>query len=395
MRTLYPFQETGTRFLMEHKRAYLADLMGLGKSVQTVAAAREIRPASTLIVAPASTLENWRREWAAGDGPPGMRVISYSKLLRMKLTKADIPPLMVMDEAHYLKSPNAQRTRRALGLATKADRAWLLSGSPVPNGDPRELYTMFRYLWPDLMPAGEYGTMTAWEWTQHFCKWRPTTYGPKVYGVRNAPVLRAMLAKVMLRRDLDDVGIELPPLRVTVHYLTDEEGRRQYAALDEEQGPTLRRLLGEIKAGPVVKLIAEELDNRAYDKIVVMYHHRAIGIVLRERLGKAAPVFGFDGSATSSTRQNQIDDFEVAPRGVFIVQQQAGGVGINLQTATEIALVEPDWSPEVNAQAIKRIHRISQTRPCRARLFALSATLDGAILETIAEKIERRNEILG
>jgi len=399
----YPFQEVGEAFLAERSRAYLADRMGLGKTVQTVLAARRVKPTFTLVVAPASTLANWEREWEKWNGPSGMRAISYSKLVRfpkralLREIAAARPNLLVLDEAHYTKSPSAQRTRMALGLAAKADRAWLLSGSPTPNGDPRELYTAFRYLWPDLMPAGENGLMTSWDWMNYFCKWRPTTYGPKVYGVKNAAVLRGMLARVMLRRDLGDVGIDLPPLRVTVHYLTDEEGAKKYRELDEETpGPTLRRLLGEIKAAPVGELLSHEMKDRAYDKIVVMYYHKATGRVLRDRFHAAdLNVYGFDGYTPQKMRQEQIDAFERRDRAVFLVQQQAGGVGINLQTATEIALVEPDWSPEVNAQAIKRVHRIGQTRPVRARVFALSSTLDGPILEAIAEKVERRQEILG
>jgi len=356
-----------------------------------VLAAKILRPDTTLVVGPASTLENWRREWEKWGGPPGLQVISYSKLSRRGGGPQSLP-LVVLDEAHYTKTPTAKRTRTALGLAARADRAWCLSGSPAPNGDPRELYSVFRYLWPELMPPGESGTMTAWEWMQHFCRWRPTPYGPKITGTRNVMKLRDMLDKVMLRRDLDDVGIELPPLRVTVHYLTDAP---TVDAPDETPGPTLRRLLGAIKAGPVADLIAGELKDGAYDKIVVMYHHKATGAVLRDGMAGVVPIFRFDGNTTLQRRQEQIDGFERATRAVFLVQQQAGGVGINLQSANEIALVEPDWSPEVNAQAIKRVHRIGQDRPVRARVFAVSSTLDGPILETIAEKVDRRQEIFG
>ncbi len=79
---------------------------------------------------------------------------------------------------------------------------------------------------------------------------------------------------------------------------------------------------------------------------------------------------------------------------MFVVQQQAGGVAITLTAASEIVLVEPDWSPEVNAQAIKRVHRISQRNPVRARIFKVEESLDDGIMEGLARKIAMRKEIL-
>jgi SNF2 family DNA or RNA helicase len=127
-----------------------------------------------------------------------------------------------------------------------------------------------------------------------------------------------------------------------------------------------------------------------------MYHHKTTGAYLRQKLEAGGYViYGFDGSTPQSTRADQVEGFQKgAYRAAFVVQQQAGGVAITLTRASEIVLVEPDWSPEVNAQAIKRVHRIGQERPVRARIFKVEDSLDEGIMDNLARKIAMRKEIL-
>ena len=80
---------------------------------------------------------------------------------------------------------------------------------------------------------------------------------------------------------------------------------------------------------------------------------------------------------------------------IFLAQQTAAGIGITLTAATEIVLVEPSWSPEDNLQAIKRIHRIGQKHPCRARLFAVPDSIDAAIMKSTARKMKMIGKVIG
>ena len=79
---------------------------------------------------------------------------------------------------------------------------------------------------------------------------------------------------------------------------------------------------------------------------------------------------------------------------MFLAQQGAAGTGITLTRASEIVLVEPSWSPAYNEQAIKRIHRIGQEHPCRARLFAVPDSLDAALMVTLARKTVMVKEVV-
>ena len=268
--------------------------MGLGKTVQAVVAARESRPSSTVVVCPASVVENWKREWAAWDGPSGLEVISYAKLIRRARTENLRSDLVILDEAHYCKSPGAKRSKAALAVAARAKQAWLLSGTPMPN-HATELFSVFKALWPEY--CAEWGTTTAFKWLDFFCNWGESDYGPRVWGNKPTVVshLKPALKKIMLRRRLDEIALELPPLRVTTQYLPQDPelaGRLEELGVegDLEHMSTLRRVLGEYKAPRVAQVLREELAEG--QDMVVLYHHRDTGEELRQGLAGHANVWG-------------------------------------------------------------------------------------------------------
>ena len=391
MLTPYPYQKVGADFLADKARGYLADGMGLGKTVQAVLAAQQVNAQRSLVICPASVVPGWEKAWGDWNGPGAVDVVSYSSLHRAG-RKYD---LVIADEAHYMKTPSAQRTRAGFKLARAAERAWLLSGTPMPN-HPGELWAPVKHLWPEL--AASLGIHTGASWLDRFCMTRDTQYGPKPYAVRNGPVLRELLKHFMIRRKLEDVALDLPPLRVDVQRIPASAEQKKALAggapEESEYTSTLRRILGERKAGPIAEIIIEELQDHAYGSIVVLYYHRAVGLMLQSLFATAGvTTTGFHGGTPSGERQKAIESFQNGEAQVFLAQQTAAGVGITLTRATELVLVEPAWSPDDNDQAIKRIHRIGQEHPCRARIFAFADTLDDAIMGTLAQKMRMQKEV--
>lgn len=406
---LYPFQREGVAFLKSQRRAYLAWSMGMGKSVGATVAARELGITRALVVAPASAIPNWEREW--GKWYPGFqgvfKAISYSKLLRDPNVVGDDWDLVILDEAHMVKNPKAKRTRAALDVARKADRAFLLSGTPMPN-HAAELFAPIRVLWPEIAHA--LNATTYRKWFDTFTYWTMTKYGKRPYAMRNADKLRPYLKQIMLRRTVQDVALDLPPLRVDVSLLPNDERfartleeagvdpenlEKRIEAEDTEEGSAsrLRRLLGEYKAPHIAKILARELEDREYQKIVVLAYHKSVLATLREGLSGFG-VTGFDGSTRSEDRQDAIDAFTEDPSvRVFVAQQTAAGVAINLQAASEIVLVEPAWTPSENDQAIKRVHRIGSEDPVRARIFAVAGTLDETVMNVVRRKTLMLEEV--
>lgn len=415
MRELYSYQRDGIDFLWRRKRAYLADEMGLGKTVQAILAAAMLVHNGTpldsvLVVCPASAVPNWDAEWKewwpSDVGDVDVTVVSYAwwSRHRRRYLKVNFD-LVILDEAHYTKSPGARRTKAAFEVAKRAKRVWLLSGTPMPN-HPGELWSVFKNLFPGVPRTLK--ITTHFQWLDHFTKWVSTDYGPRPYAVRNAEHLKPFLHRIMLRRKLADVALDLPALRVTTQLLPandtklDEKLRELIEAetgqpQDQVYMSTLRRYVGKHKAPLIAQIVRDEVQQQQYEKIVVLYYHKEVGETFRHLFRLHHITFaGFDGDTPTAKRQEEIDMFKATPGAkVFLAQQSAAGIAINLQCAHEIILVEPAWSPEDNAQAIKRIHRIGQTEPCRARIFAVEGTLDEQIMGVLAQKTRMITETLG
>lgn len=402
---LYPFQQEGVAWLGEYGRAYLGDEMGLGKTVQTIMAARmHDLTRRVLVVAPASAIENWKAELEVWFPEATWDFTSYSYLTRHPHDYTRAWKQVILDEAHYCKNMGAKRTKIALKVAESAERAHLLSGTPIPN-DITELYPVLRYLWPRFLVKHNADTLARFR--NKFTKWYMSDYGPKVVG--NLPLAKEIPGAMnFLRRRVQDVELELPELRVDLHHLPFdaglqrriEEEAKALTGVDDMQRPymsTVRRVLGMYKSPFIAEQVKEELSNGLYKKVVVLAHHLDVLADLRLHFADAGLTYvGFDGAATPNARQqviklfNERDDVQI-----FLAQQTAAGVAINLQSANELILVEPDWVPATNAQAIKRIHRIGQTRPCRARIFTVRGTLDEAIMRSRVRKIRMIQEVLG
>jgi SWI/SNF-related matrix-associated actin-dependent regulator of chromatin subfamily A-like protein 1 len=403
---LFDYQQEGVEFLASRRRGYLADDMGLGKTAQAIRAAVRGGSRRTLVIAPASAIPNWYAEWKLWGNGAVFGAMSYDRLVRSDTVKGGDWDVVILDEAHYVKTRGAKRTLAALTVARDAPRAMLLSGSPMPN-HPGELWAPLRALWGEI--PSELGIRCYSEWLDVFTRWQQTIYGPKVWSAKNLGLLRPHLQRVMLRRRLEEVGLQLPPLRIDAHLLpkdrTFDEALERAGmdadqlgeAMEGESGEDgslsrLRRYVGEYKAPRVAELITDELAHRAYSKIVVLAHHHSVLEILRDRLAPFG-VVGFDGTTPIPQRQVAIEDFRTGSARVFVAQQSAAGIAINLQVASEIVLVEPPWSPDELLQAVKRIHRIGSTEPCRARLFGVADTLDEGMTATRVRKARMAVEL--
>ena len=71
-----------------------------------------------------------------------------------------------------------------------------------------------------------------------------------------------------------------------------------------------------------------------------------------------------DGNIGSLQKQKRIDEFNApdSPLFVFLLSTRAGGVGINLATADTVIILDPDFNPHQDIQALSRAHRIGQKK---------------------------------
>lgn len=418
----FAYQNEGAEFLASRRFAFLADGMGLGKTVQAILACDIVRASSVVVVCPAVARVNWQREFSVWSRTAAIKlyVLSYDKAASRK---ADIPStfdVLILDEGHYLKTRTTKRTKaiygamcRGDGVVSRAKRVWILSGTPCPN-NAGELWPHLRALWPELITKGEKPLSYA-EFLQRYCVLQETPYGPKVLGNRNQQELRGILSQVMMRRLAEQVLKDLPPILFTTATVEADDVLPELAALENDpvvetlrdaiKGDSsidfanvavasLRRVTGAAKAPVIAKLISDELDAGAYDKVVVFAQHLEVIRLLVDNLSEYG-VVSITGSTPPTLRQKAIDEFQTHPRvRVFVGQLQACSTAITLHAANQVIFVEQSWTPAENAQAAKRCHRIGQTKPVFVRMFGLAKSIDEAVTRVLVRKTQMIGELM-
>jgi SNF2 family DNA or RNA helicase len=421
----FPYQAEGAGFLALSERVGLFDEPGLGKTAQAIMALDFIKAKRVIVVAPAAVREVWlgefkkfatqKRRVARGKdiddlarftrGKIDVLIVSYEMAAKWSKTlEGDFYDVIIFDESHYLKSHDANRTKRMLGarcdgmggLARWAARVWFLTGTPVPN-DPLDC-------WPFLRFSRATG-LGITQFKQRYFRQAGMRLAPRK---ELLPEIRHALNSVSIRRTKQGVGLQLPPIWLTTQMVdgqTDEIRRIiaghpglsdailaavQKGGLDFiEAGhiATLRRLVGEAKAPAFAKMLIEELHSHD-EKVVVFGIHRAALNIVRTALDSGGfGVVGIDGETSEAARRSAIRDFQAdgGPR-VFVGNIRAAGTGITLTAAADLIMLESSWAPADNAQAIMRVHRIGQERQVRARFITLAHSIDEQVNAAIVRK---------
>jgi SWI/SNF-related matrix-associated actin-dependent regulator of chromatin subfamily A-like protein 1 len=428
---LEPFQREGAEWLADNRRGLLADVPGMGKTPQAIAAADRVGARRVLVACPALGRSMWRAQfdrWSVWR--PEVLVESYDKLATDKKLRKRVrewaPDVAILDESHYLTNRDAKRTKALYGsrcdnagLAGLADYIWPMSGTPVP-AHAGQLFPMLRALFPQTLTDR---TETYDGFIERYCVLEHTDYGPRIRGNRNAAELREKLAGVMLRRTAElwsgppifwqhphvieaaDVAGELRALQDSPDF---EPVRRviEAAALDdtralwgENEEPlvfaAVRRLTAMAKARPVAAIIADELQSGAYEKTLIFGVHRAALAVVAAELQQFG-VVEINGSRTDKQRADAVTRFQNDPRTrVAVLQIDAGHHTITLTAATHVQFIEESLTPDKNVQAAKRAHRYGQTRPVFVRPYALAGSIDEAVSQITTRKARDILQLMG
>ena len=105
-------------------------------------------------------------------------------------------------------------------------------------------------------------------------------------------------------------------------------------------------------------------------------------------------VFKFDGRLNMNDRTKLLESFnqplEDGKVAILLLSLKAGGVGLNLTTASRAYMMDPWWSPSIEDQAIDRIHRIGQNETVKVVRFIMENSIETKML-----KIQERKSKLG
>ena len=434
-----------------HRTFLLADEPGLGKTAQSVLAASVAGAYPLLAVVPNVVKMNWAREverWTPhrratvihGDGDTldafaDVVVVNYDVLDRHMAWLSTLGfKGMVVDEAHFIKNLQSQRSRNVLALADRIRRTapggnpllLALTGTPLINDvdDFRAIWQFLGWIKGDK-PAPEL-----------LGRLEETGLTPADQGFYSA-ARRTVIDLGIVRRRKVDVAADLPAKRIAdlPVELDDELGRSVRAAerelgnrlvgrfralvearnlrigdLDEDQRDqfiravasaeleesksaksgenvfTMVRRIGQAKAGLAADYAAQLA--RSVGKVVFFAKH--IDVMDQAEAALAARelrTVSLRGDQTALQRQAAIDAFNKDPEvAVAVCSLTAAGVGVNLQAASNVVLAELSWTAAEQTQAIDRVHRIGQDEPVTAWRIIAAHTIDARIAELIDSK---------
>jgi SWI/SNF-related matrix-associated actin-dependent regulator 1 of chromatin subfamily A len=413
----YGFQVAGIEFLASRPAVLLADEMGAGKTIQVAGLLNLTAPRKVLIVTPASMKTIWAlelRKWLVDRQTPimilkaqtkpldlphdGIWIVNYELLGRFRPEIVAQPlDLLVLDEAHYIKSRTAARTKLAHLFSAVARHKVLLTGTPL-LAHPAELWSLLHFLRPADWP-------NFYKFAHHYCAPVRTEWGWDFSGASNLEELNTRLRSgLMMRRLKRDVLSQLPPLTRALVPLSvvgnsalrdaiESAGYDPFNLPPSLEGSDIpfdciariRHELGQLKAKPAIKFILEQAEGYE-DKIVVFAHHRVVLMQLSAALSGSVLV---TGETPAADRMAAINQFTNDPKTrFFIASIHAMGIGVTLSAASLAIFVEQDWTPGILRQAEDRLHRIGQTSPVLVQYLVVPDSIDVNIMRTVVAKME-------
>ena len=376
-----------------------------------------------LIVVPNATAANWRREikqWVpslrvvtffGGEKPREMArkyemypegskdlrahivVTSYETAIdpgARRLFKSVSWAGLIVDEGQRLKNDKSQ-SHEALA-AIRTPFRLLLTGTPLQN-NARELFNLLQFL-DDNIDAAEleekYTEMTAENVRELHDQIRPyilrrtkaqvLTFLPPLGQVivpvsmsvlqkslyksilaRNPELLKALFTsgatRTKERANLSNILMQLR--KCLCHpfvYESEIEERTDIQAVSH------RNLVEASAKFQLLELLLPKLKERGH-RVLIFSQFLDMLMLMEDFLdGMQMPYTRLDGNTRPLEKQKRIDLFNApdSPLFAFLISTRAGGVGINLATADTVIILDPDFNPHQDLQAISRAHRIGQ-----------------------------------
>ena len=397
------YQLFGTKYAILQKKVLIGDEMGLGKTIQAIAMMTHLKTLGKkvfVVVCPLSIVVNWEREINKHSllmpviihGPMGTRevlfrnwvgsgrvaITTYDTLGKLPFDQIGMIDLLVVDEAHNVKNPQAQRTQYVRKLVTYSDNVIYMTGTPLENRVDE-----MRFLIGCLNP----------------------TLGSSIAGngqLINRQEFRNRIALVYLRRVREDVLKELPDLIEIEDWLVMNE-KEEKAYEDSLVGGwkrvnymDVRQLSWNVDAANSSKAqklreICEEAkeDNR---KVLVFSFFLNVINKVQSLLGESC-IGTITGEIKNDERQRIIDSFTKASAGsVLVCQVTTGGVGLNIQAASVVVFCEPQWKPSTEEQALSRAYRMGQVRTVMVHRLLMTNTIEEKIIQLLRYKKNEFNK---
>jgi SNF2 family DNA or RNA helicase len=373
-------------------RALVASSPGTGKTPVAARCIEEGAPSSlpALVICPASVTLNWARElgkWAPSlkvhviEGGSGsiprptkstVYIISWALLdARWQLLSRIGIRMVVADEAHFSRNIDTLRAQALWQIIQRVPHLLLLTGTPIVNNEqelqvlksmlgdePLMIRRLLEDVAPDVPPK-----------TRSYIPIQLREKDTQNYDKANKEFEEWLHKERLLRHELglDDIDIE-----------------RTLAAEALAKVGYLRRLLGEAKAYAAADWIARAV--RLGEPVVVFLDHQNVLNRLSKALRKQRIRHEIiDGSTTTASRQQYVDDFQ-ANRFPVIICTRAAKEGITLTAARHLLFVERFFTCADEEQAEDRIRRLGQKHPTTIWYLHVPDTIDDRVDQIVKSK---------
>jgi len=380
---------------------------------------------------------------------------SYSVMImgyeRLRTVQADLQKgsgidIVIADEGHRLKTAANKSAQAIKALST--DKRIILSGTPLQN-DLSEFYFMVDFVNPGLLgkansfkrefetpmlksrqpeaslkdiEKGEARSRALAELTGLFilrrtaeviskylprkneyilfCK--PTTTQSAIYRkVLASPAFNAVLGSPEASLQLINVLKKLcnsPNLLKEQHASNENSSNSIISSLLSSIPSSLLNSPGASGKLQVLDSILHSLRTTTQEKAVLVSHYTATLDILGSLLTSLSyPWLRLDGSTPAAKRQDLVDTFnrtDAATYFAFLLSAKAGGAGINLIGASRLILFDIDWNPSTDLQAMARIHRDGQKRPCKIYRLLTQGALDEKIYQRQLTKLSLADSVI-
>jgi len=294
--------------------------------------------------------------------------------------------LLVVDEAHFAQSLESKRTQALLRLARHPNlmAIWMITGTPMKNGRPVELYPLLAAINHRLADDKK-----AFE--KYFCDAHWQKYGlHRIWncgGATNLDTLKTLVSPLILKRTKENCFGFFPKLRKQhlvslsksesigfehrISLVLDEYRLRVQQGLVKSDAESLvvllalRQITSEYKLQAVSTFVTKLLNE---DEAVVLFSCFLQPLeLLHKYLGGAL----LTGQNTLKEREFAVNSFQKGDYNLLLATYRTGGLGYTLHRARHVVLLDRPWTPGDINQAEDRCHRIGMKAPLTSHWFKL------------------------
>lgn len=442
---LWPFQKASVSYALQRNHTLIADQPGLGKTPIAIAFANEIRARRVLCIVPANIRLQWERrirEWTTMPWPYSVypilgsrhgvhptanwTVVSYDLARSPEIGAAlarGLYDLLILDEAHYLKTNSTRRTQAVFGgglhhtfkpLASRCGAILALTGTPLPNR-PREAYTLARNLcWDSIDYASEDDfrerfnpsiTMEGERYNPETKAMEPYIYVDERSG-RHMELQNRMRVNFMSRHMKHEVLPQLKLPKFDIIQMTETAPVKQALAaermldIDPEtlqgadkqidgQWAIVRHNMGVAIAPQVADYVRMLFDGGEEKLVLAGWHHDVLDIWERELADFG--VVRIDGHTLAKQKDIRVQQFiQDRKTRLCIGNMQSMGVGTDglQEVCSHMLIGEPSPVPGDNEQMVDRLNRIGQAGTVQADFFVAPNSILERILASSLRKMQ-------